>query len=189
MAHPIFIIAMPRSRTAWWAAYMSQPDCTAFHEAGMNKTFAEYCHKIDRVDTPYVCDASTGNFIWIPRLIERYPTALFCYVDRDPEAITDSVNFLLDKPDSVDVNALLRAREWSLTQIVQAPRYVIVDFKAIDPHLKMLHELMFPNVPFDEERAAFFLRLNIQLTGEAFEKCLEATVPKELEEEIHAVFG
>ena len=155
----------------------------------MNKSFAEYCQKIERVDTPFVCDASTGNFIWLPRLMERYPHALFVYIDRDPKEVAASVCDIMDDDEAIDMDALIRARAYCLDTIKHAHRYMLVEFDAIDANLEPMHNLMMPGVPFDKDRAEFFRRVNIQLTGEAFEECLQAKVPKEMEEEIHAIFG
>src|SRR5688572_15193938 len=89
---PLFILGMPRCRTAWLSLCISAlgVDCT--HEAIRDRgSFADYAEELDaRLELGAAGDSDPGLVYWIADLFERWPEARFVVVARNDQAALEA---------------------------------------------------------------------------------------------------
>jgi hypothetical protein len=113
---PFFIVALPRSGTAWLANFLTFGDAFCFHEG----LFC--CDSLDRhdevlrgVDQSVVGNADTGAIYVLPALYKRYPGAKYVFVIRDPEEVAISLHNIGLTPTSVP--AMIDYLWWGVTYV------------------------------------------------------------------------
>lgn len=82
---PIFILGMPRCRTAWLSFCVSALGVDCSHE-GLREhaTFAEYAAELDeRLAAGSAGDADPGLIFWLPKLLEHWPQARLAVITRE----------------------------------------------------------------------------------------------------------
>lgn len=92
---PFFIVALPRSGTAWLANFLTWEHSHCFHEGLFG------CESLDRyedllysVDVPFVGNSDTGAIYLLPAIYDRFPSARYIFVVRDIKQIYKSLNKL-----------------------------------------------------------------------------------------------
>ncbi len=84
---PMFVLAMPRCRTAWLSVCLSALGVDCSHE-GMREhsSFAEYAAELEaRLAEGPAGDADPGLVYWLPEILERWPRARFAVIAREDE--------------------------------------------------------------------------------------------------------
>jgi hypothetical protein len=121
---PVFVIALPRSRTAWLCNWLSEvADC--FHEplvecAGvpdLQRMLAPYCAGL-------VVVADTGFPFVIEALLDRFPKARFIVVQREAAAVARSLAQLGIPTD--DFGKIIRAFERAVSILRRSERSTFV---------------------------------------------------------------
>ena len=82
---PVFIIGMPRCRTAWLSVCASALGVDCSHEAiGDFATFEGYADDLDsRLASGPAGDSDSGLVYWLPQILERWPGARLAVITRD----------------------------------------------------------------------------------------------------------
>jgi len=140
------ITGLPRSRTAWFAAYLTQGEVLCTHEAIAHKLpMTSENHKyVGTADSGYVLD---------PDWMEEYDGIKIVIIERDTQECIDSLNGLIPQ----DCSWLLRSMARALGK-VDALR---VPFYDIERNLEEIHDYL--GLPgYSQERATLFSALNIQ---------------------------
>ena len=81
-ARHFFVLALPRSRTAWASVAFSVGDSYCFHDGMQGLSFAEYLTKLNSRGEPVVGDSSTGLAPHAQVLCECFPDARWLILER-----------------------------------------------------------------------------------------------------------
>jgi hypothetical protein len=86
-----FIIALPRSGTAWLANFLTWGDSFCYHEGVYEQDdFSEYTAMLEGNPAKHVGDCDTGLTLLLPWLYKTYPNAKYVFIQRDIEDIKRS---------------------------------------------------------------------------------------------------
>jgi len=141
------ITGLPRSRTAWFSAYLTTGDCICYHEAAAHG---------DDMDADYA-HVGTGEsgYVLLPDWVRSLGTHKLVVIHRDPDEVDKSLSALKD--DTV------KDKGWLLTAMatqLRALRGLHIEYEAINDSLPEIHEYL--GLPYSQERADLFTNLNIQ---------------------------
>jgi hypothetical protein len=146
-----FVLGLPRSRTAWMAAWLFDADGFCHHEAMDGcPSVAHYQSKVGKGG-----DSSTASMML--DLEDLYPDAPKLVIERDERhAIQFGVETMgIDEGSSVEIIDNLKSR----LDKIDAER---IHFNDIDDNLEWIWTHL-KGTPFDHERAELFKGLNIQV--------------------------
>jgi hypothetical protein len=140
------ITGLPRSRSAWFSAYLTQGEVLCTHEAiALKLPMESENHKyVGTSDSGYVLD---------PEWMEEYKGIKIVIIERDTQECIDSLNGLIP----YDCSWLLSGMAKALTKVegLRVPFYDIAD------NLEAIHDYL--GLPgYSQERAVLFSILNIQ---------------------------
>lgn len=81
--NPVFILTMPRCRTAWLSAYLTGGGIFCFHEAWKIATTAKELRALmqEKGETVVNCDAT--NWLFLDEIEQEFPNARFIEIVRD----------------------------------------------------------------------------------------------------------
>lgn len=95
MASRLFILALPRSRTAWLSNWLSFGDTMLLHEPLSDTPTLEILEdKLKALGTKQAGIADTAASFLVERLTDKYPKAKFIVVQRDPQEVARSLRML-----------------------------------------------------------------------------------------------
>lgn len=176
MGAPFLIFGLPRSRTAWLAAFLNGPGIRCEHDLlGRCKSFGDLGRYLGRRSEGISGNADSGMLFYIEQVLEAVPAETrLVLVERAAEEVRESWERLeagvLEPilPQLADAIATLKGRADVL----------VIPFAELDDHMRGLWDhVTCETLPFPEERFELFQRFNIQLSREAFlEGMLEAAV-------------
>jgi len=144
---PCFVVALPRSRTAWMSAWLDIP-----HE------LMDGCHSVG--DFLIRCESGTADawLSWFP-IREYFPKAPVLVIHRDIDDVVASYEKLSDiKLD----DSLIEMLEKSNERMDKIDSAMHVNFEDIDDSLEDIWNHMKPHKKFDKKRAESYKKLNIQ---------------------------
>ena len=137
-----FVTGLPRSRTAWFAAFL--PNCS--HE-GLK--WLEKRSDFDKLMTRY--DGLSDSVLMLTDFQQRFPGCKTLIIERPVDEVIESLGVLgFGSEDFV---------KWCDTRLSAIPG-LRVAFNDIDERLPEICHFL--GVPYDEQRAELFCRLNIQ---------------------------
>lgn len=161
MKPPIFITGLPRTRTAWLAAFLSMPGGIIDHER--QRQFDTVTDYLQSFREPVAGDASSLLPIIHKEVATRFPSSPWVYVYRDAaEALEAAVAAC--KPD---LEGYIR-RGWPrLVELNQAvgdlPHVFRVDYHRLDDPDVMRNIMKFLGLGWGPRRFELFRRLNVQV--------------------------
>jgi hypothetical protein len=146
-----FVIGLPRSRTAWFAAWLSDGDSLCQHEAMSG------CPSIDHYKSKLGMGGDSSTASMMLDINDLYPDAPILVIERDEShAIRFGIDVMnIDEASSVEIIDNLKQR----LDMIDAER---VHFDDIDENLEWIWTHL-KGTPFDHERAELFKGLNIQV--------------------------
>jgi len=135
------ITGLPRSRTAWFAAYLTQGDVLCYHEAFYNNLPLE--------GAPYVGTADCGYALKDWGIGEHK----LVVIHREPESVASSMR-AIGLEDRFGYLPVLAEKLYKLDGLH-------VDFNEINERLEEIHDYL--GLPgYDKKRAELFSTMNIQ---------------------------
>lgn len=138
------ITGLPRMRSAWFSAYLSQGDVHCFHEGIF------FDEKL--TGFPYAGTADGGGYLIRPEWVDSIGDHQLVVIHRDPEDVARSLADI-NIPKGLDLELMAEQLEHL--------GGLHVDFSDIDERLKEIHEyLKLPG--YSKRRADLFIGLNIQ---------------------------
>ena len=163
----MFIFGLPRSRTAWFSAFMSQSGIKFYHEAidGCN-TLAEYENKISGCG-----DCTTGLCLLGSTGITS--NAKIVIIKKNKKELERCVSWC---DDSYDMNSKALVDEW-YSQLMSFDG-LVVNQSEIDDNLKSIWEYLV-DIPWDDKYKDI-AKLNIQVKS----ICINEEAAKNLHESI-----
>lgn len=173
MSAPFLIFGLPRSRTAWLAAFLCGEGIRCEHELlARCRSFRDFrFHLTDRTDRSDLIfgNADSGMLFYLEQVLESAPEGTrMVLVERDPAAVCKSWE-RLEHFGALD--PLLPRLEAALAKLRALPGVLRIPFAALDERIYELWDhVTCGALPFPLERFGLFQKLNIQLTNEAFEE-------------------
>jgi hypothetical protein len=146
MTNNFVITGMPRMRSAWFAAYLTQGDVLCYHEA---------IHSEETLQTAGYSHVGTADsgYILSPDWIEAAPAHKLVIVHRPVDDVVRSLKGI----GQSDTRWLLEAMGPKLRQL----EGLHIEFDDINDKLEDIHDYL--GLPgYDEERADLFANLNVQ---------------------------
>lgn len=91
---PVFILGLPRCRTAWLSVCLSALGVACSHE-GMRDSWGDFAAYAEELDARLACgpagDAEPGLIYFVEELLQRWPGARFLVVSRPPDAAREAL--------------------------------------------------------------------------------------------------
>ncbi len=116
----IFVVALPRSRTAWLANFLSS-DAHAMHEPLSEHGSVEVlARRVDALPPGAAVIADTGAAMFIDEILRTFPNARFCVVTREPRDVKRSIRGMGLSLEGFD--KVLAAFERAKTAILKSDR-------------------------------------------------------------------
>ena len=182
MNYPFLIFALPRSRTAWLAAFLDNASVRCHHEALIDySTFDEFGKNMGRY--LFHGNADSGMALFPEKVIgslEYRPH--MAIIERDPAAVLESWHNMdytrSYGPLNNDLAVLLPRLQAGLAQVKRHPDTMVVPYDMLDdgPTIQRLfYHLTRGMIPFPEERWALFQDLKIELSLAGFVSRLTAS--------------
>lgn len=173
MNAPFFIFGQPRSRTAWFSIFLNQGKVACFHELEAScDSFEEFIDALGNNG-----NASTALWRFLPQIREIYPDARFVWLKRESREIGRSCARAGHKWYDRDEADRILAEAKNIGALDQ----LVIDTEEIQ-HTDCIrvwnHLRNGEPVP---AQAWNLLRMNVQLTKEAFHTVTTTPVPWMLE--------
>lgn len=148
----MFIVTgFPRSRTAWWSAYLTTGKYHCTHEAYATKPR-------DLSNSSQYDGDSDAAWLWMADKIPQHVKVLI--IERGMSDALESV---------ITASSISRAVWLPIMRILQrgmdmltGDNVIRIPFKAGLDDIRRAHEFLMPDEPFDEHRARIMMELNIQ---------------------------
>lgn len=154
-----FICALPRSRTAWLANYLTYGDSFCFHEPAVGlSSFTEMRRLFESAGRKVVGSADCGNAWIVDGLAREFPDCRFVVVRRPLQEVRQSMQEI-GLPD----NGTLENSAIMLDYTVRTYSHISLDADDLsNPEaVKMLCEYV--GAPFDLARFNLLASLNVQV--------------------------
>lgn len=164
---PFFVTGLPRTRSAWIAAFLSTGETVCYHDL---------LGKIDHLDSlkEHLVDGNHGDsdsgLILAPqKIIDLFPKSKWLVIVRKPaEAMSSLREFLHNGPWHQTLN-----NDGHLLRLYEAGREVLLDNKLVHwvefgdlNRLDVIEDIwkhLLPDVEFNEERWQILNQLNVQV--------------------------
>lgn len=157
------IIALPRSRTAWLANFLTYGDSFCFHEPllGLSRV-ADIQDKVSTVTTPIIGATDTGAMYFVDVLLKLYPGLKLVVIERPANECQESIDSMGLQGD---VTLMARQLEW----IKQRTKPLVIQFSSLDEKATM-EELWNHCIgtPFPEQRWQLLKDMKIEVSPEQF---------------------
>lgn len=129
--NPVFILSLPRSRTAWLANFLTYGPCIAMHEP------LTECSSLDDLDqmmrateAPVVAVCDTSLTMLSRQLVARYPNARYVMIMRDADAVRESIELAGLPVEGFD--NLVRAYGHALDIVLSTTHNAVMPVEAMD---------------------------------------------------------
>lgn len=87
-----FILALPRSRTAWLANFLTYGPSFCFHEGLVGcQSISDLRRKMASIDSEVVGNSDCGNILLIDHIVKEFPNAKFVVIHRDLQDVEKSL--------------------------------------------------------------------------------------------------
>lgn len=159
MAQNVFIVGLPRSRTAWFAAYLSAyPDVHCWHEGlkGCHDP-SEFHNKMQPLG-PHPAELIVGNsdsMLMHFNIDAVFPDAPVIVIKRPFEQVLASVGQLFGNVSTEMMQALSAAHER-----LECHPGLHVDYEGIDAMMELIHDHL--HIPYRRDIHMLYQPLNIQ---------------------------
>ena len=137
------ITGLPRSRSAWFSAYLSNGNVRCYHEAFYNRIALNGYEHVGTADCGYLL---------VPDLVKALGEHKLVIIHRDPKDVAESVA-AVGLPDEIGFLP-------ELAEMLEKLSGLHIGYNDIDERLEEMHEYL--DIPYDAVRAEQFKQLNIQ---------------------------
>ena len=168
---PFLVCALPRSRTAWVANFLTYGQVYCAHElCTVVRSVAEVPYLLRRLGTRYAGNADTAQALILPQLREVLPTAPVVVIRRPVAEVVESLEALA--PFGAAERGLTAQAVQVLARHVEAaarvPGALVLEYHELEQEAtaRALLAHVAPGEPFHRARWAMLAGLQVQLTGE-----------------------
>jgi len=174
---PFLIIGLPRSRTAWLAAFLTHGPVHCFHELLFQvQSFEQYAAALGQTGAEFAGDSDSGlaslfdgEETMLDRVLNVLDAPRIVRIRREVSAVARSYE-QVGVPQVLSL-PLLEAAQDRLDAIEARGGVLSATFDALENEAcirSIWHHVTRDEVPFPAERYAFFRRLNVQLHHATF---------------------
>jgi hypothetical protein len=149
-----FICALPRSRTAWLANFLSYNACHCFHEPFNEYAIEDLTALFRSTGKQYVGISDGLNTLFIERLLKVFPTAKLVVVRRPAVEVTKRMAEL-----GFSCPELIERMDKELDRIEEKYNPFVVNFHNFDA--PGIWNFLMPEVPLNKERTEMLETFNI----------------------------
>lgn len=158
MKTPFFITGLPRSRTAWMAAWLSSGDTLCFHDERFESD-ADFAKQRGFSGSELLAQYAEITLL--------FPESKWVFVLRDKAQCLESFKRVAASklPENYDVAGFFDTREKLLQKKIGTTKNALVVFFSElgkEATGRRVWEFLFPDQPFDLQRWQVFNRMNIQ---------------------------
>lgn len=175
MSKAFVIAGLPRSRTAWCAAFFSNYPAMCYHDRiGTLENINDLKYLFRNPYYTHIGISDTVAGFFMPWVMEHL-NAKVMVIDRDIEAVELSLMQL-----NMPTGKYLDYMREQMRQYKNHPDVLWMPFEALSDKRAMQKAWfhLLPGMPFDEERYEMFNRMNIQVTSGAIETISFEVKPK-----------
>mgnify|MGYP003658643839 CR=1 FL=1 len=149
---PFWITGLPRSRTAWMSAFLTNGDVFCHHEFLKDCTSREMFYEAMSVQDKRIGNSDTG--LVVTDFQTRFPDSKTVIIDRDPVDVYVSLSEIYE---GINLDNF-----WSMVQDISELKGMRVPFDRLDDEMPNICEYL--DIPYDKARHELFKILNIQTT-------------------------
>jgi hypothetical protein len=161
--NPYFIIALPRSRTAWLSAFLTTEDSDCLHDPlGQCESLDDLERLFVESGAPIIGCADTSSPIFFNAINERWPDSKYLFVFREPKDIAASLDRLEMPSAEVPMMQVRMNSAYLSVRSRDNVRALPFEHLSQPAALEALWEFLI-GTPFDLARAERFNAMNIQI--------------------------
>lgn len=155
---PVFILSLPRSRTAWLATFFCHGDTYAFHEGLIQCASVPALKELmESTGRSVVVNSDCGNVIFLDEIRATFPHAKYIVIERPYEEVAQELADM-GVPDHGEVLLSVQLLEQAKAEL----KPLVIQYRALD---KQACEAMceYIGIPFDEKRWEMLDGMDIQI--------------------------
>jgi len=158
---PVFILSLPRSRTAWLATFFCHGDTYAFHEGLIQcASVPELKELMESTGRSVVVNSDCGNVLFLDEIRKTFPQAKYIVVERDYAEVAAELE-AMGAPDQGEVLLALQRLEEAKEEL----KPLVIQYHALDKEAcQAMCEYI--GIPFDEKRWEMLDGMDIKLIWE-----------------------
>lgn len=158
---PVFILSLPRSRTAWIATFFCHGDTYAFHEGLIQcASVAGLKTLMESTGRSVVVNSDCGNVLFLDEIRKTFPQAKYIVIERDFEEVTQELADI-GLPEQGEV--LLASHR--LEEAKQTLNPLVLSYDRLDRDAcQQMCEYI--GIPFDEQRWEMLDGMDIKIIVE-----------------------
>lgn len=172
---PFFVTGLHRSRSAWFANYLSHAKTFCFHDAWYGLDNIEDIDFLFR-DFLHAGNSDPANLIFQDQLIELYPKAKWVVIDRDfNQCLASSVKAFPDFPESAMDD--FRAK---MQDLIRKVNPLVVDFEDIRGEgikairkIEEVSEYLGCEAHLNRHRTRMLARMNVVIEPQFLRKAIQ----------------
>lgn len=167
-----FITGLPRSRTAWMAAFMSTGNTHCFHDLLADCEPSGMRAKMN-CRARWVGDSDSALTFFNKEVNQEFPKAPWLVIHRKSSEVQASLNRVEGVPCSED---LMHRMETLLSETKRVVNPMIARFDQLDDEgtMREIVAHLCPGMEFNKERFELFKLMNIQITSARWAHLFEA---------------
>lgn len=177
MSRPFLICALPRSRTAWLANFLTAGRIQCHHELSSATSLHGIKEMLYHGAADFCGNADTAQMLHAVELKHLMPLAPVVVVKRDPAEVERSLA-ALGLPIIPHAVGLLQT---SLLHAEKLPNVLSVKYEdlAAESTLRAIQAHVAPGEPFDRQRFQMLSGMKIEITKERLNQILRGMMEKE----------
>lgn len=167
-----FITGLPRSRTAWMAAFMSTGQAHCFHDVLADCEPSGMRAKMN-FGARWVGDSDSALTLFHKEVKQEFPKAPWLVIDRSVHDVYASLSRIESVPCFAELMVYMATL---LAETKRAVNPMVVRFDQLDDEgtMREIVAHLCPGMEFNKERFELFKLMNIQITGTRWEHLFEA---------------
>lgn len=158
-----FITGLPRSRTAWWAVFLSHDRSFCYHEALLISTPYQWKIMFQSLMYPFVGNSDSGLAFFADEVRECFPDSPIVIIERSPEESFLGIQKLF--PDSKNNRIVIEKTLAKLEVMKKMPNVHVFQFNDLDQMevCREIQQICKPFEPFYVDRWKMLNRLTVEI--------------------------
>ena len=158
---PVFILSLPRSRTAWLATFFCHGDTYAFHEGLIQcSSVSELKDLMEETGKAVVVNSDCGNVLFLDEIRRTFPQAKYIVIERPYEEVAQELENM-GVPDQGEVVLSMH----KLEEAKEILKPLVIQYHALNEEAcEAMCEYI--GIPFDKRRWEMLDGMDIKLIWE-----------------------
>lgn len=158
-----FIVALPRSRTAWLANFLTYGDSFCFHDGIGYHGVEGLRSRMLTLPVKIAGSSDTCAMFFIDKILSVFPETKIIAVNRDVDEVSDSL-----KRCGLDDNASTDLMKMTFEKVINYAADIVIEYNDINKKAASLWEYI-TDTECDLNRLEMLKSMNIQITKETIE--------------------